>query len=139
MIAQVVADTKSDTLYCLIRRHIAEDSIIYTDGWGYGDISKHYSQKSVDHGSGFYGTTVIDMNTGAVTKVNTNSIENAWTHLKRMVIGTYYKISKRHLQSYVDEFVFRFNTRKHSITHRFNLMLKNMECRLTYKELVYGY
>lgn len=138
LIAQVVADTKATTLLPIIQTYVEKFSIIYTDGWGYGGLNMEYTQMSVDHGARFYGTTIIDTNTGEVIKVNTNSIENAWTHLKRMIVGTYYKMSKRHLQSYVDEFVFRFNTRKHSIAQRFNLMLQNMECRLTYKELIYG-
>lgn len=137
LIAKVVSDTKASTLYDIIRHYIVEDSVIYTDGWGYGSISSHYQQMSVDHGSGFYGTSYVT-DDGEIVSVNTNSIENAWTHLKRMIVGTYYKMSKRHLQSYVDEFVFRFNTRNYSISQRFNLMLQNIEYRLTYKELIYG-
>ena len=138
LIAKVVTDTKATTLLPIIQGYVKKDSILYTDGWGYGDIDDDYTQMSVDHGKGFYGTTIIDYETGEVIKVNTNSIENAWTHLKRMIMGTYYRLSKKHMQSYVDEFVFRFNTRKDTIAQRFNLLLQNMECRLTYKELVYG-
>lgn len=138
LIAKVVTDTKATTLLPIIQDYVKKDSILYTDGWGYGDIEDDYTQMSVDHGKGFYGTTIIDYETGEVIKVNTNSIENAWTHLKRMIMGTYYRLSKKHMQSYVDEFVFRFNTRKDTIAQRFNLLLQNMECRLTYKELVYG-
>lgn len=138
LIAKVVSDTKATTLLPIIQDYVKKDSILYTDGWGYGDIEDDYTQMSVDHGKGFYGTTIIDYETGEVIKVNTNSIENAWTHLKRMIMGTYYRLSKKHMQSYVDEFVFRFNTRKDTIAQRFNLLLQNMECRLTYKELVYG-
>lgn len=77
LIAKVVEDTKALTLLPIIRDYVKKYSIIYTDGWGYGDIQKDYTQMSVDHGIGFYGTTIIDTNTGEVTKVNTNSIENA--------------------------------------------------------------
>ena len=137
LIAKAVEDTKASTLIEIIHKFVCKESVIYTDGWGYGDIQKDYTQRSVDHGKGFYGTTVITED-GELISINTNSIENAWTHLKRTIVGTYYKMSKRHLQQYVDEFVFRFNTRKHTITQRFNLLLRNMECRLTYKELIYG-
>jgi hypothetical protein len=37
---------------------------------------------------------------------------------------------------YVDEFVFRYNTRKFGEAQRYNLMLSNTEYRLTYKELI---
>ena len=53
-------------------------------------------------------------------------------------MGTNYWLSKKLIQSYVDEFVFRFDTRKYTITERSNLLLQNIEHRLTYKELIYG-
>jgi len=58
--------------------------------------------------------------------------------LKKGIFGIYHFTSKKHLQIYVDEFVFRFNTRKISESARFNLLLSNTERRLTYKELRNG-
>ena len=137
LIAKVVSDTKAATLCKVIIEYVSVGSTIYTDGWGYGNVKDDYIQRSVDHGRGFYGTTLVSEH-GELISVNTNSIENAWTHLKRMIVGTYYKMSKKHLQSYIDEFVFRFNTRKFTASQRFNLLLGNLKCRLTYKELIYG-
>lgn len=37
---------------------------------------------------------------------------------------------------YVDEFVFRYNTRNSTEAMRFNLLLSNSNNRLTYKELI---
>jgi hypothetical protein len=39
-----------------------------------------------------------------------------------MVFGTYHYVSKKHLQRYIDEEVFRWNTRKMSESYRFNDM-----------------
>lgn len=39
---------------------------------------------------------------------------------------------------YVDEFVFIYNTRKGTGSTRFNLLLNNIENRVTYKELING-
>ncbi|MBR1526280.1 MAG: transposase, partial [Prevotella sp.] len=61
-----------------------------------------------------------------------------WSLLKRGVIGIYHYISKSHLQKYVDEFVYRYNTRDFTECGRFNLLLRNTEHRLTYKQLIYG-
>ena len=83
-------------------------------------------QHSVDHGTGFYGTTIVNKDTGEVTNVCTNSIENVWSHFKRMIFGTYYRVSKQHLQRYVDEFTFRFNTRNDSDIQRLDLLLCNV-------------
>lgn len=121
--AIVVEDTKASTLRPLIARYVQERSVVYTDGWDYGGISDTYIQRSVDHGAKFYGTTLHDAD-GNVVSVNTNSIECTWSHFKRMIFGTYYQVSKRHLQRYVDEFVFRFNTRNIGEFERFELFLR---------------
>jgi len=59
-----------------------------------------------------------------------------WSILKRGIIGIYHFTSNKHLQKYIDEFVFRYNTRDIKEYSRFNLMLANTEYRLTYKELI---
>ena len=120
--AMVVPDTKASTLKPIIQKYIEKDSNVFTDGWEYSGLERDYSQFSVDHGRSFYGERVVGAD-GEIINVNTNSIENVWSHFKRMVFGTYYKVSKKHLQRYVDEFVFRFNTRKYSDTERFELLL----------------
>jgi hypothetical protein len=44
-------------------------------------------------------------------RVHTNGIENFWSLLKRSIKGTYVNIDPFHLFRYVDEQVFRFNSR----------------------------
>lgn len=44
----------------------------------------------------------------------TNTVEGFWSHLRRMITGCYHKTTEKYLQRYVDEQVFRFNTRKMS-------------------------
>jgi transposase-like protein len=43
--------------------------------------------------------------------IHTNSIENVWSLLKRSLIGSYHKVSAKHLPAYVNEVGFRFNHR----------------------------
>ena len=101
--------------------------LYYTDEWqGYNEISKMYYHYTIDHSKKQYGKGLI----------NTNTIEGFWTLLKRGYIGIYHSMSRKHLQRYVNEFVFRYNTRKISENSRFNLLLCNIEYRITYNELI---
>ena len=123
LVAKVVDNTQADTLLPYILRHIEPGSTVFTDGWEYGPLKETYVQRSVDHGRGLYGQTVVTGD-GELIEVTTNGIECAWSHFKRMVTGTYYHMSRQHLQKYVDEFVFRYNTRNYSKYERFNLLLR---------------
>lgn len=125
IVAKTVLDTSAKTLSPLIEQHITNKSKVFTDGWDYGNLKERYEQYSVDHGIGFYGTTVVNKD-GELTMVCTNGIECAWSHLKRTIFGTYYNVSKKYLQRYVDEFTFRFNTRKLGDKERFDLFLRNI-------------
>lgn len=123
MFAKVVPNTQARTLVSIVKKNVDVGSIIYTDGWSYKGLEKKYTQMSVDHGKHFYGTTFVT-DDGEIIQVTTNRIENAWSVFKRTIKGTYIHVSKKHLQRYVDEFVFRFNTRKISKNERFELLLR---------------
>jgi len=44
--------------------------------------------------------------------VHTNTVESAFSLLKRGIVGSWHKISAKHLSAYLDEMTFRFNRRK---------------------------
>ena len=44
--------------------------------------------------------------------VHTKTIDGFWSLLKRGINGTYHAISEKYLQSYINEYVFRYNHRK---------------------------
>jgi len=93
----------------------------------YNRIAHSYNYHSVNHSMQEY---VKENN------IHTNSIEGAFSHLKRMVIGTYFQISSKHTQRYCDEFAYRYNSRKIKDADRFVLSLNRIEGRLTYKALI---
>lgn len=120
--AMVVPNTKATTLRPIITRFIKEGSNVFTDGWEYSGLEQ-YRQYSVDHSRSLYGLEIVTSD-GEIVNACTNGIENVWSHFKRMIFGTYYNVSKKHLQRYVDEFIFRFNTRKIGEIERFELILQ---------------
>lgn len=127
--AYKISDVQAETLTKEIIKKVKETANLYTDEWlGYKDISKLYNHSIVKHNEGQY-----------VDGINfTNTIEGFWSLLKRGIIGIYHFTSKKHLQKYIDEFVFRYNTRIYNECDRFNLLLQNMGIRTKYKELIYG-
>ena len=61
---------------------------------------------------GDYVHNVIDHSEKYVDgKIHTNGLENFWSLLKRGVMGTFHKVSKKYLPLYVVEFQFRYNDR----------------------------
>ena len=124
VVAKVVPNTQAGTLLPYIYKYINEGSTIYTDGWDYGELIFSYMPLSVNHENNLYGITYTTP-FGEIITISTNGIETFWSHFKRMIIGTYYHVSRKHMQMYVDEFIFRFNTRNISDSERFDLYLRN--------------
>ncbi len=127
VIAIVVEDKRKETLLPIIGANVIADSTVMTDEFmAYRNLSPLYNHMTVNHGAKQYINGMA----------HTNGIENFWSHLKRGVDGIYHWVSKDHLQSYVDEFTLRFNTRKFSTQERFNLVLADVSGkRLTYNNL----
>jgi transposase-like protein len=46
--------------------------------------------------------------------IHTNTVENSFSLLKRGIVGTWHRISAKHLESYLQEMEFRFNRRGRS-------------------------
>ena len=67
--------------------------------------------------------------------VYTNTVESAFSLLKRGVMGTWHKVSAKHLPAYLDEMCFRFNNRKNPFLFRDTLTRLVNTSNLEYKEL----
>lgn len=127
LIAKQVEDTKLETLTNEIVKRVKQSASVFTDEWlGYNALQRIYDHSVIKHKANEYVNGHI----------HTNTIEGFWSLLKRGIVGIYHFTTKKHLQKYVDEFVFRYNTRKFGESQRFNLLLANTEYRLTYKELI---
>ncbi len=100
--ASVVPNVKMSTLESKIVENVQIGTQLYTDELlSYSKIGKLYPHKAVIHSKGKY----VDGD------AHSNSIESFWALFKRGYHGTYHSMSKKHLQKYVDEFVYRFNVK----------------------------
>ena len=67
--------------------------------------------------------------------VHTNTVESAFSLLKRGIMGTWHKVSAKHLPAYLDEMCFRFNNRKNQFLFRDTLIKLILSPNLEYKNL----
>jgi transposase-like protein len=75
---------------------------LMTDDYaGYKKVGQKYEHSVINHSKLEY---VVGM-------THTNSIENFWSLFKRGVVGSFHKVSEKHLDRYLDEFTYRFNGR----------------------------
>lgn len=127
LVAKVIKSTKGEYLTPVITQYASKDAVLYTDEWqGYNGIKSLYEHDFIDHSVKQYGKG----------EVCTNTIEGFWGIFKRGIIGVYYKTSRKYLHYYVNEFVFRYNTRDWMEGERFNVAFEGfINNRLTYKEL----
>ncbi|QGN21665.1 IS1595 family transposase [Elizabethkingia anophelis] len=129
MNAFVVDDTKRKSIQPLIYKYVNTATRLITDEWlAYTGLGKDYDHRIIDHSKKEYVS--LQDNT-----IHTNNIEGSWNILKRSVSGMYNHVSKKHLQKYVDEFVYRFNLRKVSDQEKFRYLLSNSNVRTKYREL----
>ncbi|MGH9794482.1 MAG: IS1595 family transposase [Candidatus Acidiferrales bacterium] len=104
------ADAKSGTLARYIREHISEDvDVIITDDFSSHPVAikkagKKAPHKTINHSSKVY----------VMGDIHTNTVESAFSLLKRGIMGTWHKVSAKHLPAYLEEMEFRFNRRKRS-------------------------
>lgn len=126
----VIPDTTNNSLFTSLKDHVKDQSIVVTDEYrNYKGIRKWYNHQVVQHRFKRYKND---------EGYSTNAVEGFWGHFKRTIIGIYHNISKKHLQRYVDEITFRYNTRNMKSGERFALTMAKINTRLTYKQLVYG-
>lgn len=125
-----VEDTKAATLLTIIKQFCSDNATIFTDELSsYAALAKEgYNHEVVSHGDKEYSRG----------RVTTNSIEGFWGHFKRMVFGIYHFVSKEYLQRYIDEAVYRYNTRKADESARFADMFRMSICAVPYEDVRMG-
>lgn len=110
-----------------VRENIEFAATLITDESNtYNPLNDTYYHHSVNHSRQEYVRGLF----------HTNSVEGSFSHLKRMVYGIYHQISPKHCQRYLEEFMYRYNSRKMKDADRFTMSLSRIEGRLDYKTLV---
>ena len=103
VVARVIEHTDAATLNRFVNETVSHRvSLISTDDHqGYRFLSKTRPHGLVHHADGEYVCGAI----------HTNTIEGFWSIVKRGIVGTFHKVSKKYLHLNVNEFEFRYNQR----------------------------
>ena len=105
VVTEVIPSRKGRHVMPAIFKWVKQGSRIATDTAGaFRELSENgYMHGMVNHSEGQYVSG----------QVHTNNIEAFWSHVKRSMSGTYVSVSKKWLQTYLWEFEYRQNLRKH--------------------------
>lgn len=127
-IAKVVQDVSADTILPMIRRHVVPESVIYTDEFM---TYRGISEMKLDDGTpANHFHLTVKHSTGEYVRghAHTNSVEGFWMLIKTGIRGVYHSVSTKYLQSYLDEYSFRYN-RRHMGNQQFRSILERASRR----------
>lgn len=103
VVARVIAHTDTKTFDAFVQQAVSEKvSLIATDEHSsYRNLNKKFPHKVVRHAVKQYVDGVV----------HTQTIDGFWSLLKRGIMGSFHKVSRKYLPLYVAEFEFRYNNR----------------------------
>jgi transposase-like protein len=104
VVAEIVPNSTAVVLAPNVRRFVRKGSTVITDrNPSYNTVSegRKYTHLTVNHSRGY-----VDGH------AHTNTIDGFWSLVKRGIKGVYYQVGLPYLQSYLNEYAFRYNRRK---------------------------
>jgi transposase len=129
VIAKAIPEVDSWNLTGLIKKHVTAGSTVYTDELAAYNkvrflrtddgIPLQYRHRRIKHSDGVY----------VKGDIHTNTVEGLWSLIKNGIRGVYHSVSPDYLQTYLDEFTFRYN-RRHDGNQQFRAILKRVAERV---------
>jgi transposase-like protein len=118
--AGIIANSSGPTLHTSVQTYVLPEAMLFTDEWGgYAAVGKRMKgHKRIRHAERIY----VDGD------VHTQTIEGFWALVKNGIRGTYHSVSRTHLPTYLNEFVWRYNHRDDDEA-QFRLLLRNAASR----------
>jgi hypothetical protein len=136
---QAKAVKVENTQYQTIEKHIlgsikggkSNSTIITDESSIYKFFGKYFfDHKTVNHSIGEYARM------DGKTKVTTNTVEGYFSLVKRIINGTYHFVSEKHLDRYLNEISYRYNSKSIPQYVKFSLIFDNLHKKLPYKKLI---
>ncbi len=126
--AIVIPNRKAATVQGVIGAHVAPGANLMTDEFtGFVGLQGRYNHHTINHAKREYVRHFT---------IHTNTIEGAWSLLKRQIVGIHHFVSGKHLGRYVAESTWRYNRRSFGEGSRVDALIAASSGRLTYKALI---
>jgi transposase-like protein len=104
VVAKTCDDTTAKTLVGNVHKYVMPGGTVYTDELAaYNTVpgDRQYKHRRINHSARVY----------VVGDIHTNTVEGFWSLIKRGIGGVYHSVSQKYLQSYLDEYSYRYNRR----------------------------
>jgi transposase len=106
IVARATNDKSMAATNALVQEYVLPRTTIFTDeATSYHELPRlggmGYEHRRINHSAKVY----------VAGDVHTNTIEGFWSLVKRGIGGVYHSVSAKYLQSYLDEYSFRYNRR----------------------------
>ena len=129
-----IPDASGDSLLPFVREVVAPGSVVRTDGWnGYNGLPDY----------GYTRDILVLSSSGDPAHVSMPGVHRVASLLKRWLLGTHQgSVLPNHLQSYLEEFTFRFNrrtSRSRGLVFRRLLEQAVITDPVTQADIIYGY
>jgi transposase-like protein len=113
--ARVIPSRRGEPLSEAVRANVNPEAILYTDDWwSYRPLRREYAgHRVINHSAGIY----------VKGDIYTNTIEGFFGNLKTGMRGAYKAVSRKWLQSYLDEYAWRYNHRRHDQRSMFHALV----------------
>ena len=113
-----VRNAQSKTLMPHVRERVLPSTVVYTDELkSYDGLNKAgYQHHRIHHAEKVYVSGTV----------HTNTIEGFWSLVKRGINGVYHGVSAKHLQGYLNEYVYRYNRRNEGQEQFKELLLRSV-------------
>lgn len=138
--AEVVDDVTGETLQGFVKDRAIQGSQVFTaDHKNYRGLADAPSDTDPRFSFGYFEHTYVKHSVGEYVDgmAHANGIESFWAMLKRGYHGVYHKMSKKHLQRYVNEFAGHHNLRPMETIYQMQTLAHGMIGKqLSYKELI---
>jgi transposase-like protein len=126
-------DVNHASLYEIIKRNVDKTvDVIMTDEsklYNFDMTMYQGKHESVNHSKEEYVRYEGDR------VITTNAVESAFSLLKRGIVGTWHRVSTKHLHAYLQEMTWRFNNRKNPYLFRDTMLKLIASSNIEYKEL----